>query len=96
MSKGVFNDISNEELEKLLTDCGLNFKKVQPGNGGIFIGPEETNIRDLEHQYHQNTKDIAEMILGLSEGYKRLENIIYQSNIDNTFDENEEYFLKAA
>lgn len=37
----IFDNISDSEFEDMLKKCGFDYKKVEPGNGGLIINGEQ-------------------------------------------------------
>lgn len=44
----IFDDITDEEFEHMLKECGLQYEKVEKGKGGLFIGGKRVTLEELD------------------------------------------------
>lgn len=45
--KSIFDNITDEEFENILKECGLQYKKVEKGNGGLFTEGKPITGEDM-------------------------------------------------
>lgn len=46
--KSIFQGITDEEFENMLKECGFDYKRVEKGKGGLFVGDKRITIEDME------------------------------------------------
>lgn len=45
--ESIFKNLTDEEFENFLKESGFEFKKVEKGKGGLFIGDKRVTIDDF-------------------------------------------------
>lgn len=45
--KSIFDNITDEDFEDILKECGFKYEKVENGKGGLFVSGERITIEDL-------------------------------------------------
>ena len=97
MKRDIFKNLSNQDLEKLLFDCNLEFEKVETGKGGVFIGPDQINIRDLDRQKNNvNVEEIAKTLSKNIDKYTTVNTVDYSDKGRNGFEETDDGYLSMA
>lgn len=43
--KSIFDNLTDEEFENILKECGFKYKKVDKGKGGLYIN---SNVKENE------------------------------------------------
>lgn len=43
INKSIFENITNEEFEKMLKESGYEYKKVKEGEGGVYVNGKKIN-----------------------------------------------------
>jgi len=46
--KSIFDNITDEEFENILKECGFKYEKVEKGKGGLFIDGKRITVEDME------------------------------------------------
>lgn len=88
MNESIFNNLTSEDFERILIENGIEFEKVEPGKGGVFIGPDKVNIREI---YSRKRFDSGEVYRTLRKAF--VDNFEYK-NMYNSFEE--KYLTEAA
>jgi len=55
--ESIFDNLSDSEFEDILKCCNLSFKKVEKGQGGLFINGEKVEAHELPSFIPQKEKD---------------------------------------
>lgn len=45
--KSIFDNLTDEEFEDILDECGFRYEKVKKGEGGLFIDGKRITIEDM-------------------------------------------------
>lgn len=58
--KSIFDDITDLEFEQMLKECGIEYKKVKPGEGRLFIDGKRITVEDMKtvSLFNENNKII--------------------------------------
>ena len=82
--KSIFDNITDEEFEEMLQAHGIEYEKVEKGQGGLFIGGKKVTIKELEniksYDYKKNLENLKERYLNK---ISWLEKHINEKNQDN-------------
>lgn len=64
----IFDNISDSEFEDMLKKCGFDYKKVEPGNGGLIINGER--IERYDYSEEKIISKTFELINSFSDNYE--------------------------
>lgn len=64
----IFDNISDSEFEDMLKKCGFDYKKVEPGNGGLIINGER--IESYDYSEEKIISKTFELINSFSDNYE--------------------------
>lgn len=59
--ESIFENITNDEFEQILKECGFNYEKVEEGKGGLFIAGERVYSSELRNEYENLVKETSEL-----------------------------------
>ncbi len=66
----IFDNISDREFENMIKKCGFDYKKVEPGNGGLIINGEK--IESYEYIEEKIISKTFEFLNNVSVNYESM------------------------
>lgn len=86
----IFDNLTNDEFEKILKDCNFKFTKVD-GKGGLYINGEQVTSHMLKEEY-----ETFKMYMEYSHTNKYSKTPMVNVNNDNKIFDELEYYALAA